>query len=337
MSSQTVDSVVYDALPGLEVKVGDALEQLSVMWGGPVGDSSSRAPSEFRASRMNLIVHFGFGCDPTEAQELFRAVLRFSRRYPCRVIALCGAKNSWEAETDMVCKIFSECYIGESGQDMSCCEALVFGYSLADRQYLENQISIFVESDLPTYYWPYGFDSPDLLSHYQVFFKNAQRIIFDSSRESYALDQVEIPEPAKIHDLAYSRLLSVRQGIGQFLSAYPINEVVGEIEEVILSCDESLKAEGRSLLHWIRSALKSAIDEDSAMGITFGQDDTSINEAQIRLAFSYRNENSLECVLDFIAGEARIVAEFGGTPNSVVAAIRLLEPEEALAEALFFS
>jgi len=327
MSSQTVDSIVYDALPGLEVRVGDALEQLSDMWGAPAGDSASRPPSEFRASRMNLIVHFGFSCDPEEAVELFHSVLRFSRRYPCRVIALCGAENSWDVDTDMVCKIFSECYIGESGRDMSCCEALVFGYSLADRQYLENQISIFLESDLPTFYWPYGFDSPDLLSHYQVFFKDAQRIIFDSGRERYLLNQINMPDPAKIHDLAYSRLLSVRQGIGQFLSAYPFSEVTDGLEEVILSSSDRFEAEGRSLLGWIGSVLDAGIGTEKTERIKFSQHDTSIEDSQIRLGFTYENENSLECVLDFDAGEARIEAIFNECSNSVVAAIRMLDPD----------
>jgi len=286
---------------------------------------------------MNLIIHFGFGCDPKEALELFYSVLKFSRRYPCRVIALCGAENSWDADTNMVCKIFSECYIGESGKDMSCCEALVFGYSLADRQYLENQISVFLESDLPTFYWPYRFDSPDLLSSYQVFFKNAERIIFDSRQANYLLDEVDMPDLSKVHDLAYSRLLSVRQAIGQFLSAYPVDEILIGIEEVVLSGDVHFKAEGRSLMKWIESVFVSAIGEEGTKKVVFSQHETQGDSQQIQLVFTYGNENSLECILDLEENEARIEADFGGTTNSVVAAIRMLEPEEALAEALFFA
>ncbi len=330
----TEKNEIYSKLPGIEVPVGDALVSLSEMWDAPPSSEASRAPSEFRASRMNMILHFGFDASCEEATALFRSVIEFSRRYPCRVIALCPSKDENATGQGIVCKIFSECYIGDGDGDMSCCEAIIFGYTLKEKRFLEDQISIFLESDLPTYYWPYRFDSPDNLSAYQTFFKNVDRLIIDTGVENFTADRLSLPEPEKLHDLASARTLSIRQCIGQFFSAFPMDKIVEGLARVEINAPGGLKAESRLLLAWIKSALSDCSDrvEGSELKAKFVCDEG----LETRILFSYDCESFVECSLDLEGGVAQISAKIGGDTHSMTAAIRLLGPQEALAEALFF-
>jgi len=287
---------------------------------------------------MNFILHFGFEATTEEATELFNSVIRFSRRYPCRIIALCPSKDENATGQGIVCKIFSECYIGEGSGDMSCCEAIIFGYTLKEKQYLEDQISIFLESDLPTYYWPYRFDSPENLSDYQSFFKNVNRVVIDATCESYQLDDLKIDEPEKVHDLAYARTLSVRQSIGQFFSAFPVEKIVDGLTGIEMMAPNKFEAEMHALNTWIQGILGDCGSRVEASGSEKGYSHSlSLDPKAVPvLRFVYSNDQFAECVLDFGSGVAHIKANIGGEEHEMNAAIHLLDPDDALAEALFF-
>lgn len=334
----TEHNEIYRGLPGVEVPVGDALVSLSNMWDAPASSEGSRAPSEFRASRMNFILHFGFEASVEDATELFRSVIQFSRRYPCRIIALCPSRDENATGQGIVCKIFSECYIGDGDGDMSCCEAIIFGYTLKEKQYLEDQISIFLESDLPTYYWPYRFDSPENLSDYQSFFKSVNRVVIDTACELYTPDMLRISQPENVYDLAFARTLSVRQSIGQFFSAFPVEMIVDGLTGIEMTAPKSFKAEMHALNGWIQGVLGECSDRDDKANqeenCTFNLSLDSESVPVMR--FAYGNDNFAECLLDIDSGVAQLKANIGGVSHSMNAAINLLEPDDALAESLFF-
>lgn len=327
---------VYEALPGLTVPLGNALKELTAMW-SPVDESGKRKDNEYRASRMNLIVHIGFEASLEEAKELFHTVISFSHRYPCRMILLCPQPESWDSQADMSCKIFSECVFGEGSGGMSCCEVLILGYTLNDRKYLENQVSIFLEADLPTYYWPTRFGSADLLSDYKFFFKQAERIIFDSSRECFLVDQLDVSQPEKVHDLAYSRLLPIRQSVGQFLSAFPKEAIVDGLAEVTLSSSSGFKCEGRALMNWVATALIKCYPtpEEAMSKLRFDQEEAGSYDAIPIMSFVYGNGNYVTFTIDLSKGEAHVEGDLGNGKQSLTTGVRLLDAETALAEALF--
>ena len=51
------------------------------MWKGDE-DSQSAAPSEFRASQLNLIIHLGWETTPEEASRIFNTAIEFTQRHP---------------------------------------------------------------------------------------------------------------------------------------------------------------------------------------------------------------------------------------------------------------
>lgn len=327
---------VYEAFPGLSVPLGKALEELTAMW-SPVDESGKRKDNEYRASRMNLIVHIGFEAGIEEAKDLFQTVISFSHRYPCRMILLCPQPESWESQEDMRCKIFSECVFGEGSGGMSCCEALILGYTLNDRRFLENQVSVFLETDLPTYYWPTRFGSAELLSDYKFFFKQAERVIFDSACERFLVDQVDVLQPEKVYDLSYSRLLPIRQSVGQFLSAFSKEAIVDGLVKVSLSSSSSFRCEGRALMRWVADALAKCYPslEDAKSAFRLEQMDADSEDAAPIMSFSYGNDNYITFTIDLGKGEAHVEADLGNGKQELTTGVRLLDAETALAEALF--
>lgn len=329
-------STVYEALPGLSVPLGSALKELAAMW-SPVDESGKRKDNESRASRMNLIVHIGFEASLEEAKELFQTVISFSHRYPCRMILLCPQPESWDSEEEMLCKIFSECVFGEGSGGQSCCEALILGYTLNERRFLENQVSVFLETDLPTYYWPTRFGSAELLSDYKFFFKQAKRIIFDSARECFLIDQIEVLRPEKVHDLSYSRLLPIRQSVAQFLSAFPKEAIVDGLKEVTLVSSSCFKSEGRTLVDWVAAALDKCYPtpEDANEKLRFDQRESLDDDAPAKMHFVYENSHYVTFTIDLAKGEAHVEGDLGKGKQELTTGVRLLDPETALAEALF--
>ena len=68
---------LIDVLPGIKLPVGAVSEELSKMWGG----NKENALSEFRASQMNLVLHFGRTVSPDEAKARFEIAVRFAQRF----------------------------------------------------------------------------------------------------------------------------------------------------------------------------------------------------------------------------------------------------------------
>mgnify|MGYP001545253519 FL=1 len=109
-------------LPGQELAVSAVEKRLRQMWDAD-GEAS---PSHFRASQMNIVLHFGFQVTPAEALEAFNSLLRFVQRYPGRIIVLCPSETRQDGS--MGAKLFSQCYIGPSQREMCCCEALMLAF-----------------------------------------------------------------------------------------------------------------------------------------------------------------------------------------------------------------
>ncbi len=47
---------LIDELPGLDLPVGEVTDRLELMW----ESDASGSPSAFRASQMNVVLHFGW-------------------------------------------------------------------------------------------------------------------------------------------------------------------------------------------------------------------------------------------------------------------------------------
>lgn len=325
---------LINALPGIELPVGEVIDRLATMWeSGP-----STSLTEFRASQMNVVLHFGLDVTEAEARERFDALIRFAQRYPSRIIVLCPSKTS--QGDSMVSKLFSQCYIGESHREMCCCEALLLGYKSENYGHLSNQVSIWLEGDLPTYHWFSGVPAQRIETYFDNLLVGVRRCVYDSSIESEDLDALNWPDPSRVHDLAKARLLPVRQAIGQFMSGYRIESLCQGLQTVTVRHCASMQGEAKRLLEWVKDCLADChkCDDCAARAAEFRivECDASVVDCSLALELAYDDERFFNWRKFKDSSLGEIEAYLGKSKEKIPTSVKPLAPEQALAEALFF-
>ena len=329
-------SSIFDALPGQETPVGAISKSLARMWATDERATASAKPGEdSKATQVNFVLHLGLHTTPPDAIAQFQTAVRFSRRYPCRVVVLCPTREEDVKDPSIRAKIYGECHPGKTRGDLRCCEFVILNYPTAARVYLENQVSTCLSTDLPLYYWAHNFASSAKLGAYQYLLTKAKRVLIDRSMVPPE-DQGEVawPRPENVRDRVQARLLPVRQTIGQFLSAHAPAVLADGVAEVVVRHGSARRAEARVLAEWSRARLV-ACGAASSLRATV-QADASAAADSVDVVFNYTNAQSVRFQGDFAKGCASLLARVGGSCTELNTAIGLLSPEAALAEAMFF-
>jgi hypothetical protein len=304
------------------------------MWEG----DATGSPSAFRASQMNVVLHFGMEVTAAEAHERFEAALTFAQRYPSRIIVLCPSSEITDGS--MQAKLFSQCYIGDSHREMCCCEALILGYQPENCGFLANQVSVWLEPDLPCYHWFCGVPGERIEQYFDNLLMGVRRSIYDSSYEGKDLNKLNWPDPARVGDLAMARLLPVRQAIGQFLSGYEIHDLCRGLESVIVRHSESMSGEGMRLMGWVRECLADCqqCDECTALEARFTVElcDADHADCSLTLEFTYSDERYFRWRKFCEGSMGEIEASLGKSEEKISTRVKPLGAEQMIAEALFF-
>lgn len=328
-------SAIYDALPGIEVPVGEINQRLAALWEDTAASGRAAPTAEdAKATQVNFVLHLGFNSTPEDAMTQFQTVVRFAQRYPSRIVVLCPIADEAHSGHEMRAKIYGECFLGKSKADKRCVEFVILSYPFSTRRFLEAQVSICLSVDLPLYYWAHRFSASRRLADYQFLLGKAKRVLLDSAIAPEDAMTYLWPHPEALRDLAFARLLPVRQSIGQFLAAYSPTALVDRIREVTVSHSSDLVAEARALTRWIRQRLLAcgasesltlnlvAIDKPGrVLGVQFGYDDA-------RKSFRWTGDLNTQ--------QALFEAALNESTTRLPAAVSLLKPEAALSEAMFF-
>lgn len=330
---------LLDTLPGIRLSVDAVTRTLSHMWDVEPGDHG-HPPSDFRASQMNLILHFGLNTTAAEAQQRFDTAILFAQRYPCRIVVLCPARPD-ASEDLLVAKLFSQCYIGANQRELCCCEALILGYSIDESSFLENQVSLWLESDLPVYHWFNRVPAARIEKFYMPFIQRCQRVLLDTAVEGDALQNIRWPDPDRVHDLANARTLPFRQQLGQFLSSIPIEVLLKETAKVIFSAESPYCAELMHLKQWHDSCWKQACREHKNIEVkadpsSSGCKDLESGQGMRLLWLDSAGKELLRGEFKPEQQQGRIHCQLNGHCRENVFHLEALKPEVALSEALFF-
>jgi len=324
---------VFETLPGAEVAVGEIPRALARLWEGEAA-AGQGAPSEFRASQMNLVLHFGLAATPADALAQFLVALRFAERYPCRLIALVPVAGL-PARAAMQAKIDSQCYVGRSRREMVCTEAIVLAYPQDTRGFVADLVSTLVEADLPIYYWVHRFSSCRRLADYDYLLRAARRFVFDSAIAPDDALAYPWPRPEAFRDLAAARLLHVRQLLGQFLSGFPPEAIGRGLVAATVRYGAEMKAEARCLAAWTGSALARCAPGTVPLPPTV-ELAGELGAKELELRFGYGDARYFRWRADLAPGWAGFDADFGAGRVQHCAAVQLAAPEAALGEAFFF-
>ncbi|WP_269541792.1 glucose-6-phosphate dehydrogenase assembly protein OpcA [Cerasicoccus fimbriatus] len=327
---------IFDVLPGQQMPVSEVSPMLSSMWSSQF-DPKLGAASEFRASQMNIILHLGLKTSPEEAKERFDAAIEFGQKYPCRIVVLCPMGRE-RSDRLLQGKIFSMCYIGESLRDQCCVEAVILGYPTREAGFLSSQVSIWLENDLPTYHWFNRIPAERITQMHMDFVKRCRRVIYDSTVEmedANDLTSIEWPRPEGVIDLAWARLLPVRQSLGQHLSSIEPARLIDGLQKVEARAVATHKGEAANLVKWCRECLTSCT-KDSQLDVEFVTGNCP-DEHALELEWTYSNGHHLLWTLNAEGHGAQITADFGLGRTSAPMHVELLSGEKALAEAMFFA
>lgn len=324
-------SEIFNALPGIEVPVGSIKHSLTRMWDDTAAaGGNAPANDDSKATQVNFVVQLGLHTTVEDALDQFQTAVRFSRRYPCRVVVLCPMPDE-STDTEIHAKIYGECHLGKSKGDTRCCEFVILNYPFSARPFLEDQVSICLSTDLPLYYWPHRFISSARIGQFQYLLKRSKRVLLDSAITPADALTFPWPKPEVVRDLAHARLLPVRQSIGQFLSAYEPARIISGLTGVTLTHQPAVAAEARVLATW----LKGRLSDCGAKDITV----ENIKQAEgvsFELNFNYANAQRFHWRGDLAHGVGRFEADFGTGRTTLPTAVSLLSPEAALGEAMFF-
>lgn len=324
---------VFESLPGIEVPVGEIKPSLTRMWESPDLAADQPQSESARAMQMNYVLHFGFATEAEDAVKQFETIKEFSHRYPCRVVVLCPLRQE-DPASEMRAKVYGECFLGKSKDDTRCVEFVVLSYPMSSRRFLENQVSICLSTDLPTYYWVHRFSDSARLADYNFLLSHAKRVLFDTAIVPADAASYPWPQPDAIRDLVAARLLPVRQSLGQFLSGFAPEKLVGGLQQVKLYHRERYAPEARVLLEWFRRRLDqcgmaadcgAVVEPSAAKGIE-----------DFAVEFRYDDDRYFKWRADLAANHAEFAADLGQGRVELTTAMHLLQPAAALSEATFF-
>ncbi len=323
---------IFDALPGIEAPVGAISKGLAQMWEGTASEGRPSPPSEHaKAIQVNFVLHLGLNTDAADAVRQFEIAVRFSRSYPSRVVVLCPLSDDGGA-TEIRAKVYGECTLGKSPGDTRCCEFVMLSYPRWARAHLENQVSVCLSTDLPLYYWAHRFSEAARLADYRYLLTTARRVLIDGATAPADALNYAWPRPENVRDLAYARMLPVRQSIGQFLSRYPVTSLTKGLTSITLGHGAEVAAEARVLLGWIRDRMAASGGLDTSAKVA-GPEGTP---RSLALHFAYEGGKTFSWTADMATGRATFDADFGGGRTVMPATAALLAPENALSEAMFF-
>lgn len=331
-------SALLNALPGLEMSVRELSAQAGNMW-EDLSSSDGSQTSDFRASQMNVFIHFGSSTTVEEAKERFEQAIAFAQAYPCRIIVL-AERDEGEGEAGgLHGKLFSQCYLGKSLRDLCCCEALMLSYPKGLDELVAVQCSLWLETDLPVYYWIHRMDPAVIEENFGTILNLSRRVVYDRKIEGDASDGFDKLSCRRVHDITYARLLRIRQTVGQLVSVFQPVELVEGLEAVRIESVDALKAEAHILRRWIGKALGrcakvAKLESDIEVGC--GVVSQSV-EGSIILRFEYSDESKS---LIWSYNNSTKVGLFKAVfPSASVSQPVHLEPVgevQVLAEAFFF-
>jgi hypothetical protein len=131
-------------------------------------------------------------------------------------------------------------------------------------------------------------------------------------------------------------LLPVRQSIGQFLAAYAPGRLAEGLQSVTVTHAETLAAEARVSLAWLRRRLSACgAAADKVQWTT--QPVKAGEKGSLGVSFTYAEAaRHFRWSGDLATKQAVFEADLGSGQTRLQAAVSLLPPENALSEAMFF-
>jgi hypothetical protein len=209
-------------------------------------------------------------------------------------------------------------------------------------------VSVWLESDLPTYHWFSRVPGEQIEGYFENMLVGVRRCIYDSSIEAQDLSVLDWPEPDRVGDLAQARLLPIRQSIGQYLSGYPIEALCCGLKSIRIQHAANMSGEGARLQEWIRGSLSDcgkcadpaapcyAEAGCRALNADYYLDECSESDCLLSLELIYQDERFFIWKMLSGGNFGQIEASLGKTAEKLTTRVKPLGAVQMIAEALLF-
>ncbi len=326
---------IITQLPGISLPVSEISKKLSRMWQGEL-EPNAAAPSDFRASQMNLVIQMGLGVTVEEAEELFNTGIDLAQRYPCRIIFLCPTTDP-ASHDELTGKLFTQCYIGKSLRERCCCEVLLLEYSVDEPEALFNQVSIWLESDLPTYHWFHKLPLEVVTTKYTEFIQRSKRAIYDSEVDCENSECGDIDGIENLRDLADARILPYKQSIGQILSTFQLEQIFEGLKGMTIIYQPNFKGSATQIKKWLEKCLDDPmVSEEIRAGLVIELKECEVGGAEFELNFDYDNDQRFNWKRCGDHKHSEISIQIGNRKIESTVVVSAFPPAQALSEAIFF-
>lgn len=245
---------------GQPVEISRIEKELQALFMDGDGDGSGMA----RASLINLALY----SENREALEQDAAVLaELTSESACRSLLINADTRAPEMTAQAWVQV--HCQINRDGEKTVCTEQISFFLTGDSPGMLRNIVFAHLDSDLPLAFWWRGEFSdafePGLYSR-------IDRLLFDSEsweqpRNQFirlSTAQEESPSPFVMHDLAFTRLNSIRHATASAFERPGVASKTGSIEEVRLRYAPGFRMSAYYLASWIASRLGTVFDRSQS-------------------------------------------------------------------------
>lgn len=329
-------NTIFEAMPGTQMPVADVMNSILLMSRGQsIGGKETE--NLFRASQMNLILHFGFCATVEKAQQEFNTALKFAQKYPCRVIVMCPEEAPADSNHPLKAKLFSECYLGKEFRSTCCCEVLTLGYTPSQTDFLENQVSIWLEGDLPTHYWLTGVDIDSIQTKYFKFINNTcRKLIYDSAIDNKDIDKLHWKNAIQLRDLSFARTLPYRQSIGQYLSGFSPVILATNLKSIEITYQPELEAETQQLAAWLDKCIRNCSENNSKAEMLLKSEKANNCEHCLKIEINYNNNKYFHWNYCNMKKMGTIKSNLGSDEVEFSIKLNTSREEEALADSIFY-
>jgi hypothetical protein len=125
----------------------------------------------------------------------------------------------------------------------------------------------------------------------------------------------------------------VRQAIGQFLSRYPMDVLCEGLNRATVTYGADLTAEAEALLRWLQERIGMCGKNRAVYELAPSAENGTLG---LSVRFAYDSAKFFSWNADLSKGQGDFEADYGSGHTRLRATAKLLAPEAALSEAMFF-
>ena len=248
-------------LLGQPVELSHIERELQVLFMDDSGDADSpNAGGIARASLINLAL---YNENQGELERDASVIAELTSEAACRSLLI--SADTRHPELSARAWIQAHCQIDRTGEKSVCSEQISFFLTGNSPGLLRNVVLAHLDSDLPLAFWWRG-ELSDAFE--ERLYSRINRLLFDS--ESWASprnqfirlleNQAGESSPFVMHDLAFTRLNSIRHAIANAFDRPAVVRELGSLSEVRIRYAKGYRMSALYLAAWIASKLEARFD-----------------------------------------------------------------------------